>query len=237
MYYVRRPEMETAEEKLAFLGCQPMRGLDFDEVQPDKVGELGFNLTNNDFDTLLPLASKETKAAKTAAKERAIFKLFSLGASTNRDEWVVDFDEKALGTRMKWFCTEYGHAAGLAEYPDHLKWSRNLKRRMAQGRNESFDRGLHQVIRTYRPFVRQALYDSPLFVDERGDTSAFFPQRATRNPSICVIAGDRQPFSLVASDVVPNLNLEQFPPTRQSTQRCIGTMKREFVTITSPTGR
>jgi predicted helicase len=46
------------------------------------------NLTSNDFETLMPLASKETKAAKTAGKERAIFKLFSLGTSTNRDEWV-----------------------------------------------------------------------------------------------------------------------------------------------------
>ena len=91
-----------------------MRGLDFDEVQPDKAGNW-VNLTNNDFDTLLPLASKETKAAKTAAKVEAIFKLFSLGASTNRDDWVADFDEKALANRMKfhWFLLSIGNAAGF----------------------------------------------------------------------------------------------------------------------------
>lgn len=212
VYYVRRPEMETAEEKLGFLAHHPMRGLDFDEVQPDKTGNW-VNLTNNDFETLLPLASKETKAAKTAAGERAVFKLFSLGCSTNRDEWVIDFNEKALEARMKWFCIEYGHAAKLAEYPDHMKWSRNLKRRMAQGRAERFDRDLFKST-TYRPFVRQTLYDSQLFIDERGDTSAFFPQGETRNPSVCVIAGDRQPFALVASDVVPNLNLYSADATK-----------------------
>ena len=78
VHYIRRPELDTADEKLSFLTSHPMRGLDFDEVQPDKTGNW-VNLTNNDFETLLPLASKETKAAKTAAGERAIFKLFSLG--------------------------------------------------------------------------------------------------------------------------------------------------------------
>lgn len=212
MYYVRRPEMETAEEKLGFLANHPMRNLDFDEVQPDKTGNW-VNLTNNDFETLLPLASKETKAAKTAAKERAIFKNFSLGTSTNRDEWVVDFDISALENRMQWFCAEYAQAAKLALHPDQLKWSRNLKRRMAQGRAEAFDRKLIKLT-TYRPFVRQAIYDSPLYVDERGETAAFFPQSSIRNPCMCVIAGDRQPFALVASDVVPNLNLYSADATK-----------------------
>ncbi|MBE2261162.1 MAG: N-6 DNA methylase [Burkholderiaceae bacterium] len=212
VHYLRRPEMETAEEKLSFLASHPMRGLDFEEVQPDKTHNW-VNLTSNDFETLMPLASKETKAAKTAGKERAIFKLFSLGTSTNRDEWVVDFDLRALGTRMKWFCEAYAQAAKRAEHPDHLKWSRNLKRRMAQGRIEGFDPDLIKPT-TYRPFVRQVLYDSQLFVDERGDTSAFFPQLETRNASICVIAGDRQPFALVASDFVPNLNLYSADATK-----------------------
>ena len=212
VHYVRRPEMETAEEKLSFVANHPMRDLDFDEVQPDKTGNW-VNLTDNDFETLLPLATKATKAAKTAAGERAIFKNFSLGASTNRDEWVVDFSKTALELRMKWFSSEFVKAAHCSEYPDHLKWSRNLKRRMTQGRSEKFNRGLIKLT-TYRPFVRQELYDSTLFVDERGETSAFFPLSSTRNPSICVIAGDRQAFALVASDVVPNLNLYSADATK-----------------------
>lgn len=212
VHYVRRPEMETAEEKLDFLANHHMRGLNFDEVQPDKSGNW-VNLTNNDFDTLLPLANKETKAAKTAAKERAIFKNFSLGTSTNRDEWVVDFSKVALEHRMQWFCSEFVQAAKLTKHPDHLKWSRNLKRRMAQGKMEEFDGDLIKPT-IYRPFVRQELYDSTLFVDERGETSTFFPQRSTRNPSICVIAGDRQPFALVASAILPNLNLYSADATK-----------------------
>jgi len=212
VYYVRRPELETAEEKLSFLANHALRSLPFDEVSPDKNANW-VNLTNNDFETLLPLAGKETKTAKTAAGERAIFKYFSLGTSTNRDEWVVDFDEKALAERMSWFAVEFGKASKAATYPDHLKWSRNLKRRMSQGRSEVFDPGLIKPT-TYRPYVRQALYDSTLFVDERGETSVFFPHSSTRTPVMCVIAGDRQTFALTASDVVPNLNLYSADATK-----------------------
>ena len=58
VFYVRRPELETAEEKLSFLASHPMRALDFDEVSPDKNANW-VNLTHNDFETLLPLASKD----------------------------------------------------------------------------------------------------------------------------------------------------------------------------------
>ncbi len=229
VYYARRPEMETAEEKLAFLASQPLRGLPFDEVSPDKNGNW-LNLTHNDFDSLIPLASKETKAAKTAAKERAIFKLFSLGSSTNRDEWVIDLDQDALQNRMQWFCNAYEDAKELGTHPDHLKWSRNLKRRMAQGRIDPFN---PQLIKPtiYRPYVRQMLYDSSLFVDERGETSTFFPQAETRNPSICVIAGDRQPFALIASNVVPNLNLYSADATKYAAlYRYDGAEKHDNIT-------
>jgi len=212
VHYYRRPEMETAEEKLSFLSHHHLRDLAFEQIKPDPHGNW-LNLSDNDFATLLPLANKETKAAKTAASECAIFKLYSLGSSTNRDAWVIDVSRVAIAQRMRWFCTEFADAARLSSHPDHIKWSRNLKRRMKQGRTEVFDASLMKPT-IYRPFVRQVLYDSTLFVDERGETASFFPSGSTRNPSICVIAGDRQPFALVATDVVPNLNLYSADATK-----------------------
>jgi len=102
VHYLRRPEMETADEKLAYIASHPMRSMAFDEVSPDKTHNW-VNLTNNDFETLIPLASKETKAAKTAAKERAIFKLFSLGVNTARDEWLVDRERQPLIDKVRFF--------------------------------------------------------------------------------------------------------------------------------------
>jgi predicted helicase len=167
VYYLRRPEMESAEEKLAFLASHPMRALDFDEVQPDKAGNW-VNLTNNDFDTLIPLANKETKAAKTAGKERAIFKLYSLGVSTNRDDWVTDFDQLTLKHKCRFLVDRYEEIRRLKSgFEPDIKWSRNLKRRHDQGKTELFDE-THISRLQYRPYTSCFYYDSRLFVDERG---------------------------------------------------------------------
>ncbi len=184
IYYIRRPEMETADEKISFLANNTARSLSFDEVQPDKTHNW-VNLTSNDFDTLLPLASKDTKAAKTAAKERAIFKLFSLGVSTNRDDWITDFNANYLAKKMEWFVNRYDQIrAKNSGFATDIKWSRNLKRRLSSGLTEKYTR---QLVRSsmYRPFTRLYLYDSDLFIDELGLSRAFFPVDR-ENKAICV---------------------------------------------------
>jgi predicted helicase len=51
------------------------------------------------------------------------------------------------------------------------------------------------------------MYDSPLFVDERGSCDQIFPRDGRKNIALCILSGDCQPFSLIASLIVPNLNL------------------------------
>ena len=201
VFYVRRPEMETAEEKLGFLANHPMRGLDFDEVQPDKTHNW-VNLTSNDFDTLISLASKDTKAATTAATERAIFKLFSLGVSTNRDEWVTDIAKAVLEKK----------AAYLSERlttdtkQNAIKWSRNLKRRVQQGRYEEYDSTrIRPMYR--RPFLVEWLYDSSILIDERGAATDIFPV-GIEIPYMAVhCISSHNELCVLAHTEVPDLNL------------------------------
>ncbi len=197
VFYVRRPEMETAEEKLGFLANHAMRGLDFDEVQPDKTHHW-VNLTSNDFETLIPLASKETKAAKTPGKERAIFKLFSLGLSTNRDEWVYDNDPAVLSQKARWFLENHALSGLNKPWDDALKWSETLKRRVAAGATESFSAERLRVA-TYRPYVNRWLYASNLLVDRPGNMVDI----PNRGATICLsfgkdfrVLGSGAPFDL-----------------------------------------
>ena len=87
-----------------------------------------------------------------------------------------------------------------------LKWSRNLKRRIHQGRTEKFDAQMIELI-TYRPFVRHVFCTiRRSLLMNMGETSAFFPHGSTRNPVIwCHLQVQRQPFAVLASNVVPNL--------------------------------
>ena len=58
----------------------------FEDITPDKSGNW-LNQSGSDFESLLPLANRETKFAKFASDERAIFSLYSIGVVTNRDDW------------------------------------------------------------------------------------------------------------------------------------------------------
>lgn len=163
VFYLRRPEMETAEEKLGFLANHPMSGLSFDEVQPDKTHNW-VNLTNNDFDTLLPLASKETKAAKTAGKERAIFKLFSNGINTARDGWVTDESADVLAEKAKFFIEHYEkHSQTAKSHDTIIKWSRNLKVKLARSEREPFKKSRICALRL-PPVLRQ--FSVPVRLDD-----------------------------------------------------------------------
>lgn len=167
IYYARRPELETAEEKLSFLSSHAARTLRFDEVQPDK-GSNWLNVTNNDFESLLPLASKETKAAKTSSKEKALFKVFSNGINTARDGWVTDESAQILEQKVKFFIDHYDHHRPSAKAHDTvIKWSRNLKVKLGRGQREALSK-LRIVPYAYRPYFGTWLYQSELMIDELG---------------------------------------------------------------------
>jgi len=182
IFYARRPELETAEEKLAVLSQARLATLACEEVRPDAKSNW-LNLTHNDFESLMPIASKAVKAATRERDERAIFKLFSLGISTNRDEWLYDDDSSSLIAKVKFFAQRYAAQKGGQEFGGEIKWSRNLKRRYGQGLREEF--APERVVRaSYRPYYSPYLYDSELFVDEGGAKNDIFPLGA-ENQAIC----------------------------------------------------
>ena len=213
VYYLRRPEMESVEEKRSFLANNPMRSLEFDEVQPDKSGNW-VNLTNNDFDSLLPLASKETKAAKTAGKERAIFKLFSLGVVTARDEWVYDESHTYLSQKVRALIDAYtADMDRLKHVPDRtsltselntsIKWSRATKRDLANGVPYRFEAG-RIITANYRPFVKHQLYFDGHLNEMRNMTTHIFGEsgRGTNSSIVFTDAGSQKPFMAQAIDTV-----------------------------------
>jgi len=203
VFYVRRPEMETAEEKISFLSNNTARSLGFDEVQPDKSNNW-INLTSNDFDSLLPLASKETKSANTAGKERAIFKLFSSGVKTNRDEWVYAFDGKSLEARVKTFIKHFNLQSQTAEFDPSIKWSRDLKLKLARGQKLIFDE-LLLIVSAWRPFCSKAYYAEPKLSDILTSlhSNIFGPALANRKRTICISGtSGMKPFQVFAADKI-----------------------------------
>lgn len=194
--YARRPQLETAEEKLAFLERVRLDAIEFEEVR-SRGGRSWVNQAENDFDTFLPLASKATKAARSAGQLRAIFHIYSLGINTARDQWLYDFEQSHLAEKVKSLLLGYEAARKSGIVDDSIKWSRNLKRRRDQDRSEEFA-DAKIVSALYRPFTKRILYQSPLLIDEVGRANEMFPIGQS-NTAICFSdVGSRTNYCVLA---------------------------------------
>ena len=185
------------DEKVDFLREGRIESRQFLELKTDVSGNW-IPIAESNFSTFIPIASKETKAVKIAAQERAVFKLYSLGVSTNRDAWLYDFNKSTLEAKMKFFIREYDKLPrDASEFPTVIKWSRNLKRRLAHNLKEPYIS--KQIVRAnYRPFVPRWFYQSQLFIDESGSADEMFPT-GCRNTSICFSdVGSRTDYCLLA---------------------------------------
>ncbi len=181
IFYARRPEMETAEEKRSWLGSARLSSLAIAELEPDQ----RFNwLPSNesDFDSLLAIATKESRAGQRGAN--AICKQYSLGVSTNRDDWLYDFDAAALEHKVPHLIARYNsHTARMTNFATDIKWSETLKRRAVAGVKEPFSQKNVRKA-AYRPYVACYLYQSAVFIDRPGAVSTFFPP-GKANVAIC----------------------------------------------------
>jgi predicted helicase len=208
VFYARRPETETAEEKLAWLGMTKLRGLAFEEFQPDKNGNW-INVADSGFDSLLPLIDKDAKAAKTKRGERAIFKLFSSGLKSQRDEWVYDCSPQKLEAKMRFFVSTYEAARTARKGNPHteIKWDNELVRYRKSGVEKSFNQ--EAIVNSlYRPYCRRFLYFNRHFIGRQYQMPSMFRDGRAEN-SVIVFSdrGSRSPFSLLASQEIPELHL------------------------------
>jgi predicted helicase len=220
-----------AQQKIDFIAATPLRDRVFELVRPDPKNNW-INLTSNDFDTLLPLASKETKAAKTAAGERAVFKLYSLGVSTNRDEWVYDFDPGCLERKVSWLLQHEGLALVGNAWSDSVKWSETLKRRIAAGATEDFSSERLRIA-AYRPYVVRHLYASNLLVDRPGDMAAIPNAGKTIGLSFGKdfrVLGAGAPFDLHFIGDTVGLSLHRIGPDRANHDNITDWALKQFTT-------
>ena len=128
IHYVAPSARATADEKLAYLTTGSLSRTTFDEVRPDAKG-IWINQVDNDFESFIPLASQSVKSALVGAGDKAIFRMFSLGISTNRDEWVYDFDKNTLKVKVQLLRELYERSSRSGRVDLTIKWSETLKRR------------------------------------------------------------------------------------------------------------
>ena len=173
-----------------------------------------------EFDTFIPMGTKEAKAKKRTATD-VIFKTYSRGIITNRDAWVYNFNRDVLTENIlqmsetynaevdrwkRWENQRETNIDDFVVYDDtKISWSRNLKVKLKQG--IIFEYEEHKVRTSlYRPFTKFNLYFDRTINSEVHLFPYFFPslEMELENRVICINGiGSKKPFHALASNTIP----------------------------------
>ena len=219
--YRRVPEFARKLEKLdALKAAEDLNGIEWQTLTPNVKNAWLTEGLEAEFETLLPLGTKEAKTS-FSADIQTIFRTYSLGVSTNRDEWIYDFNRDELSQDMRRFIDFYNlEVQRWGNHPNKkdsfdafvsynskdIKWSSTLKTAAKAGKTATFDEA---NIRTaiYRPFCKTNLLYDKVLIDRPGAFDRYFSTPETENRVICVSAGGSQShFQCLITDCIPDLH-------------------------------
>lgn len=211
-YHECAPEM-FARDKLDFLKqARDLSDIDFSHIIPDNRHNW-IRQTSNDFDSLLCVADKAAKTNAANGKETSVFKKYSLGVSTNRDDWAYGMDTKSVTKKVRYFISEYEAAraefAGKEFTQDDLgseiKWSRDLKNCLKANMRARYRASCIRPV-MYRPFAKKQLYLDHIVDDVISGNFNLFPRgEPGTNKTICFAVSSGH-FCALAADAVADLH-------------------------------
>ncbi|APB33571.1 Putative helicase [Gloeomargarita lithophora Alchichica-D10] len=214
IFYFTLQDEQTKEEKLTWFARTRFEEIPFQHITPDKKANW-INLTDNDFDSLLPLIDKDVKAGKS---QEAVFQLFSAGIKTQRDEWVYDFSKEVLMERMKYFVEVYQERLEKGINRDlntDIKWDRELEKYLIRKVKKDFEE--NKIVRSlYRPFVKMFFYFDRHFNGMPYQWYSIHPDcsesQIPQNLVIGFVSGSRLNFSAIATETIANLSVYSLDP-------------------------
>ena len=234
IFYNDETELLSKAQTFHFLKTHNNVGnITWEEIQPDEKHTWLTKGLHDDFDTLIPMGTKEVKKEKGTAKtaEGVIFKNFSLGVSTNRDAWVYNFNQDALRDNVQHIIETYTAEVdrwrrqviewkrGNAPEPQvdnfvlsdatKIKWSRDLKRKLKRAAITEY---ANHKIRTslYRPFTKANLFLDKILIDSLGQFPTIFPTLETETTNQVIIVSDhgfRSGFNVLMANLIPDLHI------------------------------
>ena len=228
LYYLRLPDSWTRAEKLDFLREYNPEAVEWRRLRPNRHHTWLVSATEEEFESHIPIGSKEAKRAKTE-KPETIFKTYCRGVATSRDMYVYDYGYDSLTKRMRQFVEDYNaevdrykrqnpkpeNIDNFVNY-DLLKWDGTLK---ADLRKENYGTFRIDCLRTslYRPFTKKHYFFDRLLNNSIYLQPYFFPneQAESENQMIWCKVGSAWPqFALMVnhiSDTLPQGGSQCFP--------------------------
>ncbi|AEI09218.1 hypothetical protein CRES_0862 [Corynebacterium resistens DSM 45100] len=216
----------TAEEKLHIVDSTTIETIEWQTITPNEHGDW-INQRSEDFATWPVIGEKKGNSTK-------FFSTFSRGLSTARDAWayaqtrdqllsklgkLTDTYTEATTALQEWLKAEGIITPKEADVTKFLQqnpqfadtkkisWNRTLKNYAAKGAEISV-RSERIYPSLYRPFTGQWAYFDQTLNDMVYQLPSMFPTPAHLNVGYGVCsASTRTPFSLIGTDLLPNLSV------------------------------
>jgi predicted helicase len=177
------------------------------------------NKNTTDFEDNTPIVDKKVKQnallnpmAEQVLNAKTIFKIFSIGVVSARDDWVYDNNKQNLANKINAFINIYNQQVekhknitfkNHEQYGDKelsnalnydIKWSSSLKNYLQ--RKIIFEYDGQKIIKSmYRPFVEKYLYYDDKVLERQREFNKIFPNPNVDNLCININNTDRVPFS------------------------------------------
>ena len=202
----------------------------WESVQPDARYTWLTKGLHAEFDTFIPMGSKQAKLVKGEV-ENVIFKTYSSGVKTNRDAWVYNFDRNALTENIQRMSATYNaevdrwkrlrnRAIDIDDFVNYdnarISWSRDLKVKLKRGAIAEY---AEHKIRTslYRPFTKSNLYFDRTMNDVVYTFPSVFPTPEVEKENRVIwlkVGREWQMFALMTNriaDILPQGGSQCFP--------------------------
>ena len=205
-FYNAVGDYTKANDKIRYIDNKHIFDFEFDKIAPDKRNNW-LNQSNSDFDTLIPVANSQTRSAKSNGADSAVFRLYSNGVATQRDEWVFDYDRDHLRTKVRYFSKVYedkrrmlsGTEFDVSELGVEIKWDYELRKNLSRNTRVVFS-SAHIVEAQYRPFASRFLYYLRELNGRQYQMPQIFPAGGSVDNSMICFNANGKDFYVVATD-------------------------------------
>ena len=220
IFYAHVDEFWRKDEKYNYLNSKGhYQNIEWQQITPDSRHTWLTEGLHAEFDTFLPMGSKEAKNTKGG---ETIFNLYSLGVATNRDILAYSFNLELLQEQVRTFTEIYNTTvdrkrrhnpkAPVESFIDttdpRIKWTRQVKASLKKLQPSTYEES-HFRTGLYRPFCQKYLYFDNFWNEERYQQHRILPTPETEseNRIICVSGiGSSKPFQALVIDMVPSLD-------------------------------
>jgi predicted helicase len=211
----------TREEKLRYLAkAGTLSGVEWTKLAPDARHNWLREDERAEFADFLPISIPPRQRVGIEPGPM-VFRRYSLGVSTNRDDTVYAFSDGGVAAQVQRFAEDYNAeldrfkkkrgTKSVDDFVDYekLKWSRNLKRHLRELDALDFDPA--RIRRCLpRPFTDKALYFADIAVDEPGHMRDFFPHAEAERENRMIAVTDvsyRSGWSVLTTNHITDLHL------------------------------